>query len=464
MTQDKRKLYFILASLVLSVGFSSNLLAATFSVSVRPYEGGYNLNYGKISPSSGQVSKELSVSITSDIGKQYRLVQSMLEPLAAMNGRALASNALRVYGLRSSNKSGTLNAEQESAVGLGRQVLYTSSQSGESDSFTLVYGLILPSDVQAGSYRGRISFTIEPIDSAVSAQTVILDILAEIDTESAIKIQVTSGGKNIVLNAGKEDYSSCDVLFEISGNLGGQYRILQIIEEQPVSIEGNPLDWTTVAFTGKEAQKGIVINEPLELSSREQVIYTSSPSGDADSFIVSYSLADLSSLGAGTYRGRIKYLLEGMSQANKRLLDVFSLEVENPRVFELIVTPEAGGELRFRDLNPAQPPRLQEVNFEIKSNIGKAYQVTQVMNSPLTSREGATLPKENFTLREASLETKGKIKYQEKKNIEEGQMVLFTSDEKGSTDKFKVIYELAAPRDVHPGDYHTNFSYSVSEI
>ena len=464
MTKSKIKFNFFLASLSLFLLLSQTLYAATFSITVRPYEGGYSLNYGRISSLNTEVSRELTVAITSDIGKQYRLVHSLLEPLSTVEGNTLPSNVLRVYALRGSNVNGTLNADQGLPVDLGRQILYTSNQTGESDNFTLVYSLALPAEVHPGEYRGRISFTIEPIDSAVSPQTVILDIFAQVEAESSIKIQTSSGSSNIILSPEKENLNSCDLLINAKGNFAGQFRILELIEEQPVSDEGNPLDWQAVKFVGRNAQKGVVINEPLAISGREQVVYTSSPSGEGDSFVISYSLGDLSTQPAGIYRGKIKYLLEDVGMASNRMLAVLNLEVDNPRLFELKVTPESGGSLLFRELNPTQPPRLQEVVFEIKTNIGKPYQVTQLMNSPLTSTEGITIPKENFTMKEDGADIKGKIKYQEKKEIEEKQMVIFTSDGKGSSDKFRVIYELAAPRDVHPGDYHTSFSYSLSEI
>jgi len=43
-------------------------------------------------------------------------------------------------------------------------------------------------------------------------------------------------------------------------------------------------------------------------------------------------------------------------------------------------------------------------------------------------------------------------------------MSLFISDEKGSPDKFKVIYELSIPPDLKAGDYSTRITYSITAI
>ena len=440
------------------------VLAATFSLSVRPYEGGYNLDYGKVSPVSVRADKEVTVNITSDIGKQYRLVQTILDPLSTPEGREITRGNFFVYGVRGSNKSGTLNVEQEVPVGLSRQVIYTSNETGESDSFTLVYGLIISQDAAPGSYRGRISFTLEPIDSTQSPETAILNIFAEVEVESAIEIKTVAGAKNIKLKPGEEDTDSSSVIVNIQGGFGKQFQILQSITEQPVSSEGNFLDWEAVKFVGTNAQKGMVINEPTAFSSRPQIIYTSLSNGEADSFILSYRLGDLIEEKAGIYNTRIQYLMEGMGLSQERLIETLDLEIENPRIFDLVVSPELGGVMRFRELMPQQPPKTQEVILEVKSNIGKQYQVTQKVASLLTSKEGKIIPQENFTLREEGIETKGTLKYPNKTEVKSGEMVLFVSDKEGLPDKFKVIYELAVPKDIHPGEYYTGFTYSISEI
>lgn len=452
----------ILASVILFIlpGYAW----ATFSVSVRPYEGGYDLRYGKFDPSFGRISKEVTVEITSDITKQYRLVQSLIEPLSTREGSRIPQNSFTVYGVRASNKYGTLNIEQETPVGLGRQVIYTSNQNGTSDSFTLVYVLNASGNIEPGSYSARLSFTLEPIDSSQSPSIAILNVYAEIEIESSIEIRSITGGKNITLRAYTPDNAASAVIFNIKGGFGKQFRISQLVSEQPVSADGSLLGWERISFIGKEAQKGTVINEPTNLSARQQVIYTSSLGGGADSFVIEYNLGDLAKEKTGRYRTQIKYIYESMVSGQARLIDTLGLEIENPRIFDLTVTPETGGLIQFREVKPLQPPKIQEVVFQISTNIGKKYQVTQNMASLLTNQEGITIPKEYFTLRQESLETKGTLKYPEKTNLREGQIVLFISDQQGSADKFKVIYELSLPRDVHSGDYSTIFTYSVSEI
>ncbi|MDP2754026.1 MAG: hypothetical protein Q8P40_06495, partial [Nitrospirota bacterium] len=71
-----------------------------------------------------------------------------------------------------------------------------------------------------------------------------------------------------------------------------------------------------------------------------------------------------------------------------------------------------------------------------------------------------------FTCRiEAVGTTKGRLKLEQKLTIEKQRdMSLFISDSEGSSDSFKVIYELTPPPDVQAGDYSTTLIYSLLEI
>jgi len=453
-------LFFIL--IFLSSHFAQKGETA-FSLSVTPYEGGYDLRFGRITPELVRVNKEVIVNIFSDIAKPYRVTQTLLEPLSTTEGNTIPVGNFTVYGLRGTNKYGTLNVEQEFPVTLNRQIIYTSNQTGAADSFTLVYSLMANPDIAPGYYRGRIGFTLEPINAEQSPVTVILNISVEFKADAAIEIK-TSAGKGIFLNPADPQSSVSAVEFKIKGGFGKQFRISQVLSDQPISSEGNLLDWEAINFLGQGAQKGIVVNNPVALSAQPQIIYTSSPRGEPDDFVILYRLGDLSRQKAGNYRTKIKYILEGISFAQTRLIETLDLQVENPRVFELLVTPETGGLIQFRDIKPSQAPKTQEIIIQVKTNIARAYQVNQNTASLLTNKEGKVIPSRYFFLRQESLDTKGVLKHIDKTEIKEGQMVLFVSDQKGSADKFKVIYELIPASDLQPGDYSTVFTYSVSEI
>lgn len=464
--RKKYRVKALVTSLVLVfLLFTCQYAFAAFSLSVTPYAGGYDLRYDKITPVSGRVNRELTVTITSDITKQYRLIQMLLLPLSTLEGSRIPQNSFVVYGIRGTNKYGTLNVEEEVPVMLNRQVLYTSNQSGDSDSFTLVYGLLPSQDIGSGYYKGRLGFILEPIDSTQEPVTVTMNMSAEIEIASTVEIKTETGTKHIVLKGDREETRSANIAVDIKGGFGRQFRILQLVSEQPVSSEGNLLDWEAINFMGREAQKGRVIDSYTPLSGQEQAVYTSSERGEADSFIIEYKLGDLTKQQAGRYRTKIKYLLEGIGFGQVRLIDILDLEIDNPRIFDIVVTPEnQKGTIEFLNLRPAEEPKKNELIFEVKSNVGKPYQVTQNLYSELMNKEGEIIRVKYFTLRTESLDSKGTLKFSSPEEVRKGNTILFVSDDNGSADKFKVVYELAPSRDIKSGDYSSKITYSLSEI
>jgi len=456
--------YSIIFAVLTLFFIAAKSASAAFGISANPYEGGFDLRFGKIDPAMGRVNKEVRVEVTTDIDKQYRVIQVLQEPLTNSQGDKFPQNSFLVYAVPGTNKYGTLSVEMEIPVYMGRKVIYTSNQQGLSDSFALVYSLLVPVDQQPGSYRGRLLFTLEPIGATESPATVILGILAEVEVESRVRITTVSGGRIAQLKPFPPEKRQFDVGVDVLGGMGRQFEITQFLSAPLISPEGNTLDLDSVSVVVRDGHKGRALTEPVPLSLHHQTLYTSGPRGEADSFVVTYGLGDLSGQKAGKYRGKIKYLLEGIQITNP-LIDTLDLEIDNPEVLELAVTPEIGkGFLRFDNLKPQEPPRISEVNIEIRSNIGKPYQVSQNITSLFTSKEGKTIPKEYFILKTEAAQIKGKLNYADKTDVRLGEMTLFVSDDRGSSDKFKVIYELSIPPDLKAGDYSTRITYSITAI
>ncbi|MFH1782462.1 MAG: hypothetical protein ABH848_02475 [Candidatus Omnitrophota bacterium] len=439
---------------------------AIFTLNATPYEGGYDLRYGKIASDDNWVNKEMSISIQSDINKQYRLIQMMVQPLTNAQGDTIPLDNFRVYSLRGTNKYGTMSVENEAPVAFGRMVIYTSNQTGSSDSFVLAYRLMVPPGQAQGAYRGRINYTLEPIGSLQGAVNVDISVYAEIDTETKIEITTPFSAKRISLKQSDiEEDGYSDVVVNIVGSLGSQYRILQILEPLR-NQDGKELSSEAIKFTVEEAKKGIpgAIEFTDLFSSKQQTVYTSEQRGDGDNFIITYALVDTGKDLAGRYTGTVKYVLDGGMLLKQGLIDTVALEIDIPRVFDAVVTPETFGKIEFLDIRKDREPKLNEVLVDIKTNIGKKYQVSQNILSDLTNSEGKTIPSKYFTFKAEPLDSKGVVKFTEETEVKKGETVLFISDVKGESDSFKVTYELNIPLDIPAGDYSTRITYSLTEI
>ncbi|MFH0827043.1 MAG: hypothetical protein V1923_04055 [Candidatus Omnitrophota bacterium] len=458
-----KRLTFLTFILTLALWFFLPVSSwAAFRISVVPYEGGNDLRFERARGTLPYTTKEAIVTVTSDIAKQYQVIQSLLEPLTSVQGQTLSRENFTVYAVPGSNAAGTLTAQQEMSVSPGRTILYVSNSQGISDTFKLVYILKPPFNVPSGSYRGRISFTLEAINAAEPPVNVILNISAEIQAESSFEIKTLTGASSIRLDASRPDGQACDVLFGIKGGRGSQFRILQSLSGFIESMEGNRLSPDAIYFRVSQAGKGMGPNQNTRLSETQEAVYLSGPTGAEDQFLITYSLAPTGNQKAGRYRGQIRYMLEGIGQ--QELIGKMDLEVDVARIFDLKITPELGGTIEFRDLKPQAAPKQSEVIFEIASNIGRPYQITQFLTTGLVNKEGNVIPKQFFTLREESLGTRGRLILSSPAEVNIGETILFVSDPAGSSDKFKVIYELKPSFDIMAGDYTTRITYSISEI
>ncbi len=177
---------------------------------------------------------------------------------------------------------------------------------------------------------------------------------------------------------------------------------------------------------------------------------------------MTFGVRDPEKYTAGAYRASLRYRVEAGSLRED--IGVFDLDVEIEPVFELNIQPEFSGVIEFRDLKPQGPAQKSEVLIGVKSNLGKRYQITQRILSGLSSKEGKIVPSKFFTVRQEPLQTKGSLRVPAAVEVAAGETVVFTSDKNGSSDEFKMVYELTPAIDIPAGDYSTRISYSISEL
>ena len=459
LTVNKKVIYIL--------GFALSLLLfenawADFGISATPYEGGFDLRFGKIAAAVAEVKKEITLKVTTDQGKKYRVFQELIVPLANTEGQTIPYANLTFYTLQGSNSYGSLTTTQQLDMHRGRMLLYTSNSSGQGDSFVLVYGLTLPEDLPSGTYRGRFRFILETTDSSVAAQQINLNAVVTLESQAALEVITPLGGKTIELRAGVLAQEKNEILFKITGNFGQTYRLTQFLPE-PLRAEARELPRGSVIFKVSEGRKGIMAPQD-ELHSGNTVLYTSNPRGEGDNILVSYQLAEPLEVKAGSYRGRIRFLMESAAPLKGIEEPTLDFLVNIEPTFELTVSPETGGRIEFRDLKAEQQPQVNEVVVEVATNLGKPYQLSQKVENLLTSKEGKTISQENFVFYEEKITEGGVLKQPSRVPVEVGETTLFVSDEKGSTAKFKIIYELTIPRDLTAGNYSSQITYSISEL
>ncbi|MDD5347844.1 MAG: hypothetical protein PHT59_04445 [Candidatus Omnitrophica bacterium] len=435
---------------------------AAFSISVRPFEGGYDLRFGNISAQDMGVDKELVVNVTSDTGTRYQVIQTLLDPLTNNEGYSLHQSNFLVNTLAGSNTYGTLRLSQGFPVSGSRTILYTSGPTGLSDSFRLVYGLRGP--LAPGSYRGRIAFVLEPVGSSANPVTVILNVSAEVSAATSIEIKPVRATSVLRLSKSNATPYGDSCAVTIQGIMGRQFRIMQALSRPFESQHGEVLPDGAINFSLQSVARGTVAGGEDTLTQRQQVVYTSSAQGEPEKFLITYTLASAEKYTAGLYRSRVNYFVDGLA-GGQTMLAALDCEVEVPRIFDLVAKPQESGIIEFRTGPNVTSTQADTVIIEIRTNNAKPYQVSQKFSSELVSRDGSVMPQEFFTVRTEKIDTaKGTLKFPLPEPVKTSDTVLFVSDAAGSPDAFKVIYELRPSVNVPAGDYSASVMYTISEI
>jgi hypothetical protein len=479
----------VLTLLILSAALGLSLLIkpcfAAFSLSVAPYEGGYDLRFGRLDTQSEKAVKEFIITVTTDIGKQYRVYQRLEKMLATPDGIEVERNKFKMYTLTNSNSKGTLEWIEETPVMSADTVLYTSNTAGDGDTFKIVYTLEPSTNQVAGSYYGRLMFLLVPIDSTQDQVLETVNMYVDLTNEGAVEISTQTGSKLIRISSSdlEEGARTADKAVGISvrGNLGTRYSIYQQLDGSLIKASSSELlDLTKVTYKAIDKNSGNIVKQGnLSDLKSKSIVYTSDDLGSARDIEIEYlPTKDFPEQKADVYRGIINYYLE-MEKTSVALesgfVDSVNIECDVEPEFNIVATSIAADGsviekglsfLQFGELGYKEGTKESRVNVKIESNLGKPYAVTQKLSGPLQNEQGDKIPQDFFTFKlEKKENTLGALKFEEDTiAIPSSDVTLFVSNGNGDNDEFDVIYKLKVTGDTRAGNYNTGISYSLSEL
>ncbi|MCD6228957.1 MAG: hypothetical protein J7K17_05740 [Candidatus Omnitrophica bacterium] len=197
---------------------------------------------------------------------------------------------------------------------------------------------------------------------------------------------------------------------------------------------------------------GVLLEREIPVSLGRTIIYTSNPQGDSDSFNLVYSLKISPEQAPGFYRGKIVYILEPIDSAEspvRVILNIFAEVEQSPKIE--IKTLEG----RKIYLNP-EKKKFVGVLVSIKGNLGKKFQILQLVSGPLVNSEGDELAydKIKFLTKEVK-EGEGVLKPLALSSRKE---VIYTSW-RGESEDFIIRYNLEELEKEKVGKYRTNIKY-----
>lgn len=459
-----KKVFLVGVFLALLCGFQTSAYAI-FQLTVQPRRGGQNLHIEQTKPGQEARNEEETITVqNTNAGAQYQIFQTIYQPLTNEFGNTIPQNALVMFS--PSTTLGTLKPQLETPVTMGQVPIYTSNAAGDSDTFVLVYHLTVPPGQAGGNYHTTITYTAQPLSGAASAapSIVTIDLSVEIRPTFRLILQNPGGGHSLNFPKITKDRptSSQTLDIHIDSNIGTTFRILQQVTEPILSSEGLPLDEENIQFeaaanSGKTVPTGTLSTSPT-------VLYTATDSGASDDVRVQYTVSPAGDVKAGIYTGNLSIKVESNSPLVPPDIYQIPIRIEIEPIFYLDVdTPMGLGGFHFGTFKTGDEKQDRQVFLTIHSNLGRPYQVTQIVSRKLMNQEGSAIPSDDFQWDIAGSKT-GILKAPSLTPVQEGETVLFTSDNKGTPEKLTLTYSLAVPKDARAGSYSSDIRYSITTL
>jgi len=433
---------------------------AGVSLSVNPVDGSNSLRFEQMSAAVGQNKQEIHIRVNSTNGGRYQVFQSIPESIMNEKGNILNLNAINAQTFANSNSYGTLYMQNSDHLTMSDQLLYSSGQSGASDSFMIGYSLDRSLINASGNFRGRLVFTVRGMGDGYSDQ-VTVDVFLNAASNLKVSIKGVHNPNRIRIQGSDTSEETADFLeVSFSGNSGQEVRIYQEVETMPQNESDQALGRDVLQSDAQGNTEGLRKPGPGTLSVNKSLIYSGNK--DEDNFLI-YFLVNpdqIQQQDAGSYMGKIKYVVE-TDQGNQDF--PINIQCDIAPVFTMNVTTPPGG-VNFSHVLANSPPQDEEVMVTVLSNLHKPYQVLQNLQTNMTNQQGKEFNSKYFTLEvEIPPGQKGQSNFTEFSPVQTGEYPVFSSDASGSGATFKVFYRLQGYAQMTSGNFLAPIRFSLNQ-
>ncbi len=438
---------------------------AVFLLNATPTRETHGIRFDDVKPGSYARNEEVTITMTSTVTTQYTIYQEMNQPLTNETGAMIPQRSLIVFSPSSS--LGTLKTQQETPVLMGRTPIYTSNGAGDTDTFVLVFNIMIPEGQPGGLYRTMLKLIAQPVSSqpGVSQSTVILNVVVNVRPTFSLNIQNSRGLRQIDLGRISRDrLVADDTLSVVVESNSAAYTIFQEMAEPLTSQDGQIINEADLKLVALGGDKGVLTakNSPVSVPSNSERVYVSD-SGLSDSFALKYIASPDSTQKAGIYSGTVKLKVDSAAQNIPLQPVIIPIQLEVEPIFYLDIELPEVTKVSFGVFKNANEVREKTVTVKVHSNLNEPYQVVQIVSNKITSPQGHALPPQNFTYFGSEAQT-GTLANLSPVAVREGSEVVYTSNPRGAPEKFILTYALKTSESPKAGPFSTIVKYSLTTV
>lgn len=231
-----------------------------------------------------------------------------------------------------------------------------------------------------------------------------------------------------------------EVRLNVSGENGSPYQIFQRLEDSFTNENGESLDRSVIqasSLPGSNSFGTPYLQGIEKLGFSDQLVYTSTSNGAADSLTIVYKIDPDLINRSGTFLGRIIYILRPLNGGSQ---DQASLDVRIETKGELKVESESRRGQNLVILDTKKPEDTEaRVRLLFSENLDGELKVSQeVIKMPVNEKQ-EELQKEVLEFFTVNAEI-GQLEFQDPTVLEQDKELLYTTD--ASADAFDVYFRL----------------------
>lgn len=265
---------------------------------------------------------------------------------------------------------------------------------------------------------------------------------AVLDAGAAVRLSVTplSGGANSI-RFGRVDGPgeiNREVRLRVTATEGEQYQVLQRVLEPFVNEQGESPGHDAIssyALVGSNGSGTLYLQSPERMSFADQLLYTSSPAGESDSFIVVYSVKPEDIRASGSFFGKIYYTVRPLGSGGSDTV-ILNAYLDAQGQFKVEVEGSAApGKVSI----DADEKRNEYIRVSFQGNSGGPVSIYHELEKPLENALFEPVAPDAVRVRTAG-STQGGLYAQAPEKLERRPLLLYRSEE--AADEFTVHYEV----------------------
>lgn len=284
-----------------------------------------------------------------------------------------------------------------------------------------------------------------------------------VQAEFSLNVSPVDGSSSIRFPRIDTQPVNVEVRVSINSDQGKRYELRQKLLEDFRNDQGDILSRNAISFytlSGSNSHGSLYQTTPAPLDTMDRVLYSSSGQAGSDSFVIVYQVNPSDVDVSGNFFSRIFYTLQpaeaGLVEQNT-VLNCY-LSVEREANFTISTSSHSARSLRLESLDGVANGSVQ---IKLDRNLGRQFQITQIIEEPFANEKGQALPLDKFSI---SVNAKmGESLLSGPSGLSQKPTQLYLSTGSGQADEVIANYRLDKDilRDFANATYRARFVYVV---